>query len=358
MKKLFLILALFASLSVDAQYVTTYAKNAASQTEGVYYYLPRTVIKLELTIEETQYYIGPYAEFAAELLGTTDYIKENKTETVVQNVDIQIGSEADPNAACFIEFDDKGKEILPNIILDNDGIITAVGYDNLPQDMSVARNLIEYTYPEIQQETEVSFIEIIENQDDDDDDYDEEGRPAKKKATKEDKARIAVENIDKVRSSIVDLVSGVQEVDFGNSINYMIEKLKTIENEYVSLFKGKKITHTYKKCFYITPDENHANANISCGKLDNGETVKILFDTNNSSVSINKLSVDVLNAGQTNKLYYRMPAQTNTTITLGKETLATKTLIISQFGELRLISTKNNKLLFNPNTGQIISITH
>ena len=71
MKKLFLILAVFASLSLEAQYVTTLAKNAQSQNEGIFYYLPRNVIRLELTLEETSYYIGPYAEFASQLLGNS-----------------------------------------------------------------------------------------------------------------------------------------------------------------------------------------------------------------------------------------------------------------------------------------------
>ena len=88
MKKLFLILSLFASLSLEAQFVTTFAKNASdSQEDGVFYYLPRNVIRLEFTVDETDYYLGPYAEFATKMLGINDYVKENKTEFDIKNID-------------------------------------------------------------------------------------------------------------------------------------------------------------------------------------------------------------------------------------------------------------------------------
>lgn len=343
MKKIFLIVALFASLLLDAQ--------------SVYYYLPRNVIKLELTIEETNYHIGPYAEFASDMLGTNDYIKENKTEINIKGIDIQLGSQVDPNAAFYFESDEKNKEPLPNMILDQDGIVKAIGYDNIPAEMLIDRNIVEYNSDEYKEATAVSFIEILDIQDDEDDDDDEEGSAKPKKITKEDKAKIALDKIDKARNAYFELVSGFQEVAYGNTLPYMVDNVKVIENEYVSLFKGKVVKTTYKRCFYVIPERNQANGNILVGKLDNGESLKIAFETKNAPSNAYPSSEEIATAAQTNKAYYRIPVQTNAKITLGNETIATKPLIISQFGELKLISTKNNKILFNPNTGQIISFT-
>ena len=356
MKKLFLIFALFASLSLDAQYVTTLAKNAQTQNDGIFYYLPRNVIKLELTVEETNYCIGPYAEFASQLLGATDYIKENKSEMIVKSVDIQLGSDIDPNALFFVEFDEKNKEPIPSFIIDSDGIIRAVGYENEPSD--ITRNIFDYNDAEYKESTPVKFIEILDIQEDEDDDEDEEeGRSAPKKMTKEDKAKVALENIDKIRAAYFDLVSGVQEVAFGNTITYMIDEMKNLEYEYVSLFKGKAVKNTYKVCFYVTPEKNQANNSVWVGKLDNGDTVKLEFDTKNTSANIDALDNEVLSNGQTNKLFYRIPALTNVKVTIGNQTMVSKTMNINQFGEFRLISTKNNRILFNPNTGQVVSVT-
>ena len=358
MKKLLLVLSLFASLSLEAQYVATYGETVASQNDGFYYFMPRTVIKLEVTIEETHYHIGPYAEYANELLGVTDYIKENKTGTVVKSIDIQLGNEPDTESSCFIGFDEKGKEPVPNFILDSDGMLIAVGYNSLPEDFNIEREPIIYENDEQKPEVSVGFIEIIEDQEDKDADDEEEGGRAPKKLSKKDKAKMAQDKIAKIKGAYFDLISGFNETNYGNTISYMAENLQNLENECISLFNGKTTKVTYKRSFYIKPGINEGNSNISLGKLDNGETLKVQFGTKNTTMGLNPMADDVLNADQTNKLFYRVPAQTNVTVTLGKNVMVSETLTISQFGEVRLMTTKNNKILFNPNTGQIISVTH
>lgn len=368
MKKLLLILSLFASLSLEAQFVTTFAKNTSeTQEDGVFYYLPRNVIRLEFTIEETDYYIGPYAEFATKLLGTTDYIKENKSVFNIQAVDIQAVNDIDPNAVYCIAPDEKSKEPLPNIILNNDGILLAFGYDNVSFDEFLTRNSFNDNYLNAQKQ-DVSFIEILDNEVELDDDDDDEEGSAHKKITKEDKAKTALEKISKIRESYLDLVSGVQEVSFGNTLPYMVENVKSIENEYVSLFKGKTVKSTYKKVIYYAPEENQVNASVSIAKLSNtdgivdvggkGEAIKIQFDRRNSLANINPMSDDANKTGQINKIFYRIPAVTDVKILVGNKVFAEKSLTISQFGIIKTMSAKNNKILFNPNTGQIISVSH
>ncbi len=368
MKKMLLILSLFASLSLEAQFVTTFAKNTSeTQEDGVFYYLPRNVIRLEFTIEETDYYIGPYAEFATKLLGTTDYIKENKSVFNIQAVDIQAVNDIDPNAVYCISPDEKSKEPLPNIILNNDGIILALGYDNVNPIDVVTRNSFNDNYLDAEKK-EISFVEILDNEVELDDDDDEEEGSSHKKITKEDKAKAALEKISKIREAYSDLVSGVQEVAYGNTLPYMIDNVKSLENEYVSLFKGKTVKSTYKKVIYYVPEENQVNASVSIAKLSStdgivevggkGEAIKIQFDSRNSLANINPMSDDANKTGQINKIFYRIPAVTDVKILVGNKVFAETSLTISQFGIIKTMSAKNNKILFNPNTGQIISVSH
>ncbi len=368
MKKLLLFLSLFASLSLEAQFITTFAKNATeTQDDGIYYYLPRNVIRLEFIIEETDYYIGPYAEFATKLLGTTDYIKENKSVFNIQSVDIQTVNDIDPNAVYCISPDEKSKEPLPNVILNDDGIILALGYDNVTPVEVLTRNSFNDNYFNTDKK-EVSFIEILDNEVEFDDDDDEEEGSGPKKITKEDRAKTALEKISKIREAYNDLVSGVQEVSYGNTLPYMIDNVKSIENEYVSLFKGKAIKSTYKKVIYYVPEESQVNASVSIAKLSStegivdvggkGETIKIQFDSRNSLANINTMSDDANNSGQLNKVFYRIPAVTDVKILIGNKVFAEKSLTISQFGTIKTISAKSNKILFNPNTGQIKSVSH
>ena len=67
---------------------------------------------------------------------------------------------------------------------------------------------------------------------------------------------------------------------------------------------------------------------------------------------------DAKNASQTNKLFYRIPAESDVKVIVGNKILAEKQLTISQFGTVKTLSVKNSKILFNPNTGQIISVVH
>ena len=369
MKKLLLILVLLASVRLEAQFVTTFAKNATeSQMEGVLYYLPRNVIRLEFTIEEIDYFIGPYAEYASTILGTTDYIKENKSEFNILNVDIQTVSEIDPNAVFYISPEDRGKEPMPNVILNADGMILAVGYDNIPENYSVEANPIIYNDLDVCERVEVSFVEINDSEvelDDDDDDEEEEGRKPRQ-ITKEDKAKVALDKIMNIRNAYFELLSGSQEIPGGEAVKYMAENVKSIENEYVSLFKGKTVRYVYKKVIYVTPENNQASATLSIAKMSKteglgdmngkGETVKIQFDSRNYLANIGSVNSDVINTTQTNKLFYRIPANSSVKIFVGNNVIAQKTLNINQFGLIKTMSVKNNKVLFNTNTGQIISV--
>lgn len=365
MKKLFLILSLFVSFSLDAQYVTTFAKNATeSQDDGFYYYLPRNVIKLDFTIEQTDYFIGPYAEFASKLLGITDYIRENKTEYNIKDVDIQIVSEPDPDAVYYVVSDEKSKEPMPNFIFDYDGIILSLGYDSIPQRQKVTRNTFTYNDLQYCDEKNISFITVVKDEEDSDD---EEGeKRVEKKITNEDRANMAYANIVKLRTAQFELLSGYQEVAYGDAITYMTDGVKDLENEYISLFKGKISKKTYTRTIYFIPEKNQINSAVTVAKLSSsdgfidangkGEAIKIQFESRNTLSNINTLNDNDKSAAQVNKIFYRIPMTTNVKLTLGTQVLAEKQLIISQFGDIKLVSAKNNKILFNPNTGQIISI--
>ena len=288
MKKLFLILNLFASISLDAQFVTTYAKFARElQDDGIIYYLPRNVLRLEFTVEETDYYVGPYAEFATKYLGITDYITENKTVHSVKSVDIELLNEVDPNAVYCISADEKNKEPLPNVILDNNGMILAFGYDSVPKNMEINDKSLKDNEISDNTKQKVSFIEILENEIEiDNDDVPEGGTP--KTVTPEDKAKLAAEKISSIRNSCLELVSGEQEVSYGSTLKYMVNNMKDVENEYVSLFKGKTVKRTYKKVVCFAPEENQSNAAITIAKLSKsdgiievggkGDQIKIQFE--------------------------------------------------------------------------------
>ncbi|MGN0033384.1 MAG: DUF4831 family protein [Candidatus Limimorpha sp.] len=365
MKKLLLIILSVTTLSVNAQYLTTNAKNIdCREVSGVYYYLPRNTVKIQFTIQETRTFIGPFAEYATTLLGTNDYIREDKKEVEIKNVCVEILSEADPNAVFFVYNDEKSREQGSfNFSFDEKGVISGFGIDNVLENTGKDDILL---YDDVVVETpEVKFIDFIAESNEDDDE--DEGAP--KKLTKEDKAKSVIERIGKIRSAYFDLISGFQEVNYGSAMNDMQAKLKELEYEYLCLFKGKKSVMTYQKTVYITPDKNMlGNESVIAKIVDNegfitsnvkgGEGVRLSFVADNMSKQIKEISRDDIETGVfSNKLFYRVPEQVKMKLTYKNKTIFESDMRINQFGDYVLVPINNYKLVFDTDNGCMRSIS-
>ncbi|MGN0088370.1 MAG: DUF4831 family protein [Candidatus Limimorpha sp.] len=364
MKKLLFIILTFSTLCANAQYLTTHAKNIdCKEVAGVYYYLPRTTMKIQFTIQETIQHIGPFAEYAQTLLGTKDYISEEKKVVEIKNVSVETMSETDPNAVFFVYNDEKSREQGSfNFIFEGNGVISRFGIDNVI-DNNNNENIFMYdSAPDIE---EVKFIDFIADEEEDEDEL--EGAP--KKLTKEDKARMAVEKITKIRTAYFELISGFQEVNYGSSIVDMQNRLKELEYEYLSLFKGKKSVITYQKTVFITPEKIMlGNETVIAKIIDNegfaspnvkgGEGVKLSFQTDNLSKHVKEISRDDIENGVfSNKLFYRIPEQVKMKLTFKNKTIFETNMVISQFGNFVLIPMNNYKLVFDSENGSIKSIS-
>lgn len=358
MKKLILILFVALSFNIEAQYITNYAKNIKqTEIDGIYYYLPRNIIKLDFTVEEKQDIKGKFVNYTKELLNTDNYVKENKISYRITNVNINILTEADPNMVFYISPDDKVKESPKfDIALNDDGILKSIGIDNIDSDYKY-NNQFEKELDTDKNINEYYYIPLVEE----DEDEDEEN--VKTKLTDKEVAMSVVEEIKKIRLAYFDLISGYQEVNYGSTMNYMIEELKTLENEYLSMFLGKSQTNVTTKTFYIIPEEGKNTVLI--GKFSDiegfnskgGELVKINFVESSSSSVINKLSKDEIeNVTYSNKIFYRNPADVTMEISLGEQIISKNRIKISQLGNIMMIPINKMKLVFDTNTGQLLSI--
>ena len=360
MKKLILALFLVASLNIDAQYLTNFANNVNTKdVDGFYYHLPRNIIRLDFVIEKEELFKGKYCAFAKEMLNTDNYIKENNTSYRIKSVRVNTLTEADPNYVFFISSSDEKTKENMNISLEltSEGIIQSFGYKDLTVD-----NSINLSYEEVldydEKSTEYNYIS---NREEDDDEEEEEGVSAK--VTEKDIAASIIEEIKNIRLAYFDLVTGYQEVNYGTTINFMVEELKSLENELLSMFLGSTSTHTFTKTFYIIPEEGKNS--IVLGKFSAtegfntkaGEIVKINFTDSSIGSNVNKLSKDdIENTTYTNKIFYRNPANVTMQIMLGENNISENRLIINQLGNVILVPINKMKLVFDTNTGQILSI--
>lgn len=361
MKKLLLILFVIASLNLDAQYLTNHAKNVDTKNvDGFYYHLPRNIIRLDFVIEKEQSFKGKYSSFAKEMLNTDNYIKENNTSYRIKSVSVNTLTEADPNYVFFISASDEKTKDNINISLEltSEGIIQSFGYKDLTvenRDNVSYEDVLDYN----EKSTEYNYISISDEEDDDEED--DEG--ATIKVTERDIANSIIEEIKKIRVAYFDLITGYQEVNYGTTINYMIEELKNLENELLSMFLGTTNVHTYTRTFYVIPEEGKNS--IVLGKFNAtegfnnkaGEIVKINFTDSSIGANVNKLTKDdIENTTYTNKLFYRNPADVTMQVMLGENKISENRLTINQLGNVILVPINKIKLVFDTCTGQILSI--
>lgn len=355
MKNLFLILFIIVSLNLDAQYITNHAKNVKqTEIDGIYYHLPQNIVRIDFVVEKNQTYKGKYSSFAKEMLNTDNYIKENKTTYRITDVNASILTEADPNMVFYISTDDKTKETPKyEFSFNNDGIIKSFGYQSIINDCN-KEDFVEETSFTYNRPNDFQYYIPLEENDDD-----EEG---KTKLTDKEIASSIIEEIKKIRIAYLDLITGYQEVDYGKTMNYMVDELKKLENDYLNMFVGKTDTEIFTKTFYVIPEKDK-NLVVLTKFSDtegfnskNGENIKINFSELSRS-SINTLTIDEIeNMTYNNKLFYRNPANVTMQISYGEKIILENRLKISQLGNVILLPMNKMQLIFDTNTGQILSI--
>ena len=131
MKKILnLLLILIISISATAQYKIQKVTNSINTAqEGMYYALPQTVIRLDITMERIDQKPGPLASYSEDFLGTSNYINESSFFYSLLDVNVSTYAEVDPNQLYYLTFPaQKSKDESENSIqLSNIG--TLVSYN-------------------------------------------------------------------------------------------------------------------------------------------------------------------------------------------------------------------------------------
>lgn len=347
MKRLFLVLAIATAFmsSASAQYVTTHAKAATpGQQNGLYYALPRTVLRLDFLIEETQLLRGPYSDYVG-MVGAEDYISDNETVYRIQSVSMVPTAEADPNATFFVSMNLK-KGDAAGFSLTPKGILQGVGVKDLPA-------LGEKPAP-IQ--SEALFAEPV---------------PFKyqygSSRNLDQAARNAAEMIGKIRDEKIKLITGFQETAFHlDTYQQMYADLNEMEQDYLSLFVGKSQTRTFVKTVYVTPNKEVNKLSVAkfseefgltLGTAGDGDLITVQTQSLQTTGTINGPSQSAVESlSFENKLFYRIPETANVKVSLGGETLLEQRVTVAQYGVFMLAPLGKTKLELDPSTGQIVNM--
>lgn len=345
---LMLVLLAFASFaSVQAQFTTTFAKNAAAtQNNGLFYSLPLTMLQLDFTILETEVVEGPLSDYAPSFIETSDYVDYSGKEYKLLGVDMKVMSCADPNATFFVSFSSgRGSEKTSFNVLPN-GIIRSVGIDDVEE---IAANQ-EIESEKVIYSEEPAFIGILTN-----------GK------SQSMIAKEVADKIEEIRKAKFNIISGYYETALDPlTLKMMYDELDAMEKEYTSLFVGKRIGKQVVKTVYVTPSREVATQTVakfseedglSAGTSGVGNPITVQTLSMNATSNISTLSQSALESmSHENKVFYRIPETANVKVMYDNQVLVEKREVVNQLGVLLLAPVSNMGLLFDPKTGQIVNM--
>jgi hypothetical protein len=360
---LLLIIMMFGNSVTFGQYIVKKVSGNTTNTslDGFYYALPQTVLKVDLVIEKIKKIPGPLAAYAEDYLGVTDYITTNSQIAKLINASVTPLFTPDPEQYYYVQFPtDRSKdEKAQSFQLTDKGTLLGFGMDGTIKESALS--------PEIDQ----TFIMLEGNEDFS---YYADYNRKKKidtvirkisidtvtinrflfktswvdKSDKE-KANEAAQQILEIREARFHLISGYQEVNYGESIKYMDKKLKELENNYLELFIGKEVKTTDIQTVYYIPKRDKTR-DIVYNSPD-GNHMEIQLEMNNTNPQLPEKPLEKID-----NIYYRIPQSTNIKISQNNNIFFNSLLPIGQFGVIATAPLNRTKLLFDEQTGSLKNI--
>ena len=344
--------------------------NTANQ-EGIIYSLPRTLIKIDVTVEQKELLAGPLRNYAQEYLGITNYISSNSNEYRIKDIRLSTISEPDPGHYYFVSLGEKtSREAWQTILnFNGKGMITSTSTssnDDGVEAMAITRSMsrdevmdIFRHYADLNIYAKVDTIVRTINIDTITiEDY--TFRTTMTAKPLEVKAAEVAGMIKKIREGRYNLLTGYQEVNYSEgALKFMNEELLNMEQEYLRLFTGAAVTSYLTYTFTYLPTEASIGNNITVFALSKtegiskggGDQVSV-----NITLSGNTANISASNNGTGNGIYYRLPEEAEVKILYQGKTAAQDRVAISQFGKLGVLPASASNVEFDGKTGGLKSV--
>ncbi|MDY0343824.1 MAG: DUF4831 family protein [Lentimicrobium sp.] len=373
----FMLTGLLTSLHSSAQFntVSVIKGQPDSKAEGIFYSLSRNVIKIELTIEKTARYKGPYADYARKYLGLSSVITETKPSFGLEQVNMTLLAERDPEQLYFIEFPSKTKSLPPlTLQLDEQGLLSGMQFNEAGQldiskpGMQRSADFIEQLQPSMMEKTDTIIRRISVDTTTIEERF--VRRSVSEKST-DQQAKEAAELIRKIEENKFNLLTGYQEINYSrDALHFMLNRLDSLKNEYLDLFKGKSVKTYEHHIFYVVPSslpegtfETICRFSPESGMLDKnsykGEPLSVKVVAEGDPASLNQFLDKRANAGRKQSgIFYRIPQKSRITLTQGEREIAGLESQISQMGRVTFLPANGlTGIKFHPVSGALIMIS-
>lgn len=345
-RKGLIVLGLLASLSIHAQDVDHYTPGATE--EGVVYYLPKTQIKIDVTVTKETYTPGELCQFANRYLRLQNISSQPSEHWTIKSIQVSTIGIPDADKAYAVKL--KDKTVTSQVELTKDGIIKA----------------INTTSPKEEESKPVAVSADTKRVD------------ARKYMTEEmlmagssnKLAELIAREIYNIRESKNSLTRG--QADYmpqdGAALKLMLTNLEEQEKAMTALFSGTTEQSDQTFTFYVNP-EKEITKQVVCRFSNQLGIVKendlagepIYLSLSNES-TLPPADEEAKASKKLDGVIYNIPGKGRITVSDMNKTYVSREYPITQFGETEVLTNNlfnkkvNTRVIFNPVTGGIAKI--
>jgi hypothetical protein len=347
----------------------------AQKHEGIYYALPQTFVRIDVWVDKVETFRGPYAEYAARLLGLENVARVNSASYHISGVSLSTYQEADPQHFYFARVPKKKTKEL-RFSLSPEGIMQSAKWEEtvkeqkqsnaiiLTRESSLRSEFVDITVPNIIERVDTFMRKISVDTTTFEEIF---FRKTFIEKTTEQKAREAANFILKLEDQRFSLLTGYHEVNYSAEVmQFMNDELRQLQDEYLALFKGKTVTTTSHYSYIYKPEPGKENNPVTLFKFASnrgivekeypvGDPVKLSFRKlgNTAQMSSHQTLREQGNRKYTG-FFYRIPDKANIIVMMGEESLAESQFLVNQLGVISFLPYKNlREIQFYPETGAV-----
>lgn len=351
-------------------------KEVLSTPVTVNYCLPKVAYNVVVTFEHTRLIPGPYRQYAEKHLGLKPEIQTLGEEWKIDDLTIVPQYLPDDKARYAISTTGDYHPImlsltpegfLAGVASGNGGGVNADLVMNYVEEQSGSAKEVDIfslsVYNNLKEvlDTNYTFQEI-------DGVSKKIWDPIERYVTKNDQDNMkeAVREIFRIRSERVKLLSSDNGVADGESLKIILDRFRQMEDEYLSLFMGKKETCRVTRTYTCVPEKAEEPVVVFRFTPENGPAGKKNVSAAAYSLTFANVSVPAEAAASAGKqpqsvIYYRIPATAELKLMKGNEELKSFRAIIPQFGVIKtfpteVISNESLSLEFFPEYGALKNV--
>lgn len=284
------------------------SKSYIPKKQGFFYSLPKTVLKVNVTVNTELKIQGPFSDFAEQLLGLKNIVNQTETSYKLKNIELDYAEIPDDKQCYFVEL---SKDQIKNNFLDKllnqhsnpFKTFSDTNYEYIQNYKEYPAFFQRYADISILEKVDTIWESVIV-------DSIETLRPIFKKSMVTKplslKAQEAANTILEIRQNRYNILSGDQEVAYSKeTIEYLVKELEDLENNYQDLFTGITIIQEETYTLFIYPENINNKKQIVLFGLDEKQGFSkrgYLENSKNYILSFQKMTnTDQLNEYNTKK---------------------------------------------------------